>query len=82
MTRDLCTFGSKANFTVYTKLYEWESECSFHLFPDDSLEVDVMGKIIQVSLYALKVHVSIINLISILKISLVCLSSRRYVINH
>jgi hypothetical protein len=53
--------------------------CSF-FYP---LGVDVIGKVILVSLYALKVHILIINLISILRISLIVCQdiNNQYVIN-
>jgi hypothetical protein len=43
MTRDLCTSGDKADFTVCTKVYKWESACDFYRFPDDSMKWTLWG---------------------------------------
>jgi hypothetical protein len=43
MTRDLCTSGDKADFTVCTKVCKWESVCVFYRFPEDSMKWTLWG---------------------------------------
>jgi hypothetical protein len=43
MTRDLCTSGDNANFTVCTKTSKWEAASTFYRFQDDSVKWTLWG---------------------------------------